>query len=136
MSSPMTPSPTPEYSQPGPKPEKPWYRRWWVYALGVLVALTLIGSFAPDEQPPKVGATSVSATESPRKTAEQLQAGRDAATARAAAKTKKDRAKIQAEIRKRAHAAAIRLVRQRQAAAAKAKAAKTQGRAARKEAAR
>jgi len=140
MSSPMTPPPTPEYAQPGPKPEKPWYRRWWVYALGVLVALTLIGSLAPDEEPAKVGATSVSASESPSaspsKTAKQLRAGRDAAAARAAAKAKKDRAKIQAEIRRRAHAEAIRLVRQRQVAAAKAKAAKAQARAARKETAR
>ena len=42
--------------------KKPWYFRWWAITAAVLVALSIVGSLLPDDEPPRAAATEPSAT--------------------------------------------------------------------------
>src|SRR5687768_3310758 len=42
--------------------KKPWYSRWWAITAAVLVALSIVGSFLPDEETPGAAAPEPSPT--------------------------------------------------------------------------
>jgi hypothetical protein len=50
---------------PGEPPTKPWHRRWWLWALGGLLVLTIIGALIPSDDS-KPSAAAAQKAESPK----------------------------------------------------------------------
>jgi hypothetical protein len=62
---PTSPGPAVGIAQPataGPAAKKPWYFRWWAITAAVLVALTVLGGLAPDDETAGTAATEPAST--------------------------------------------------------------------------
>lgn len=46
-------------SGPASKPEKPWYKKWWAIAIGVILALGILGNLMEGDEQSAAPATTI-----------------------------------------------------------------------------